>query len=78
MFLRRVRLDDDAYYTAFAPTSYYEGHQVELTTGISLFRFMRGLQVGGALALSRELNRHYQVKNDVTNLNLQFTIRRGF
>src|SRR6185503_8435849 len=31
VFLRRVRLDDDAYYTAFAPTSYYEGHQVELT-----------------------------------------------
>ena len=76
-FVQRVRYDDDAYYTLFKSET-TDGHQVEITGGMSVFRFVRGLQVGGLLAVSQQLNRHYVVNNDVTNLNLQLTIRRGY
>ena len=74
MFFQRVRYNDDAYYILFHNDD-YEGHQVELTAGCSLLRFVRGLELGGELSISRELNRYYVVHNDVTNLNLQLRAR---
>ncbi|MBI4500116.1 MAG: hypothetical protein HY700_03045 [Gemmatimonadetes bacterium] len=75
VFIQRVRYDDDAYYTLFGPTRYREGHQIELTGGLSLMRRVGKIDVTGAMALSRELNRYYVVENDVTNINLQFALR---
>jgi hypothetical protein len=31
--------------------------------------------VGASVALSREINRYYQVGSNVTNLNVQLTVR---
>ena len=70
MFLQRVRFDDDAYYRSFAPTLYYRGHQTELTAGVRAARFAGPLDLSARLSLSHQLNRHYQLDNDVTNLSL--------
>lgn len=70
-YLERVRYDNDAYYALFGPTQTYHGHDVELTVGVSALRFVGALNIGGAIALSRELNRQFETDRDATNLRLE-------
>lgn len=65
-----VRYDNDAYYDRFTFTT-PEGHDVELTLGLSAMRFIGDFTLGGVVAVSRELNRYFAVGNDVTNLHLE-------
>ena len=74
-FARRVRFDDDAYYASFAGTLGDTGQQTELSAGLHATRFVGPLDLSGSLTLSRELNRYYQVGNDVTNLMLTLGAR---
>lgn len=74
-FVQRVRFDDDAYYANFGSTLGDEGQQTELSFGLRGTRFVGPLDVSGSLALSRELNRYYQVGNDVTNVMLTLGAR---
>ena len=74
-FVQRVRFDDDAYYTSFAPTLGHEALFTELSAGLRATRFVGPLDVSGSLTLSRELNRYYQVGNDVTNVMLTLGAR---
>lgn len=75
VFARRIRFDDDAYYRLFAPPELREGHEVELTAGVSAFRFFGGLAVGGEISFSRMLNRYYIVGNDVTNVAASISLK---
>jgi len=61
VFLQRVRFDDDAYFSSFAPTLCYRGHQTELTAGVRAARFAGPLDLSARLSLSHQLNRHYQL-----------------
>ena len=74
-FLQRVRFDDDAYYGIFSPLQDYRSHQTEISGGLRGARFVGPLDISASLVLSRELNRYYQVRNDVTNLMLDLGIR---
>lgn len=74
VYAERVRYDNDTYYALFGPTDAYLGHDVELTIGLSALRFLGNFDLRGDLALSRELNRYFQVENDVTNLRAQVTV----
>ena len=49
-------------------------HDVELTLGLSALRFVGDFDLRGVLALSRELNRYFQVGNDATNLRAEVTL----
>ena len=70
-YIERVGYDNDAYYARFGPTRYYEGHNVEVTLGASAYRRVTDrLATSLLVRLTRELNRHYVVKNDVTNLHM--------
>ena len=68
--VQRIRFDDDAYYRSFAGPGLFLGQQTELTATLSAVRFVGPLDLSGSLAISRELNRHYEVKVDVTNAML--------
>ncbi len=70
-----MRYNDDEYYRQFGADRRREGHQVELTAGITALRFVSHFDIGGALLLSRQLNRYYEIGNDVTNLNLQLSVK---
>lgn len=76
LYAERVRYDNDAYYERFGPDPNiaYLGHDVELTLGLTAVRFIGDLDVGGVLAASRELNRYFQVRNDVTNLRAEVAV----
>lgn len=75
LFLQRVRFDNDAYLSIVTPELRFEGHDVELTAGLSALRFIHDFDVSGALALSRRLNRNFELRNDVWNLNAQVGVR---
>jgi hypothetical protein len=75
VYFERIRYDDDAYFANFGSRLTRAGHDVELTFGISTLRFVGPLDVGAAVALSRDLNRDFQVQNDVTNINAHITLR---
>jgi len=75
MFVQRVRYNDDAYYRMYGSPGGRDGHDVELTAGLSALRFVGSFDVGASVALSREINRYYQVGSNVTNLNVQLTVR---
>jgi hypothetical protein len=51
------------------------GHDVELTAGASVFRFVGRFDLGLDLAISRELNRYYQIGTNATNLTAKLTVR---
>lgn len=70
--LQRVRFDDDAFFRD--GLSRLE-HDVELTLGGSVFRFVGPVEVGGGLELSRRLNWYRVEENDVTNLNAKVVVR---
>jgi hypothetical protein len=72
--VERVRYDNDAYYDRFGPTETYRGHDVETTLGLTALRFVGDFDLVGVLAASHELNRYYQVTNNVTNLRAEFTV----
>lgn len=74
-FFERVRADDDAYFTIFSGTNNYVDHQVELTAGASLLRFVGDFDISAGLELSRMLNRYFQRRNDVTNLTAKLSLR---
>jgi hypothetical protein len=71
---QRVRFDDDAYYRSFAGPNLFRGQQTELTGTLSGSRSLGPLGLSAALALSRELNRHYEVLDDVTNVMLDLRV----
>ena len=76
-----MRFDDDAYFANFGSTFTRNGHDVEITAGISGFRFFGPVEVGADIALSRELNRNFQLRpvpDDVTNLRAVLTARWRF
>ncbi|HEY2825193.1 MAG TPA: capsule assembly Wzi family protein [Gemmatimonadales bacterium] len=73
-FIQRVVHNSDVYYEQFAAAERRAGHDIEVTAGISAFRFFPAFSAGGQLGVGRELNRNYIVNNDVTNLNLQITL----
>lgn len=75
LFAQRVRYDTDDYVRRFGPTRVQLGHDVELTAGVTALRFLGAFDVAGTLALSRELNRHATVGNDLTNLRGELTVR---
>ena len=74
-FVQRVRFDDDAYFRSFAALDTYHGHQTELSAGLRATQFMGPLDLSGSFTLSRELNRYYQVGNNVTNVMLTLGAR---
>jgi hypothetical protein len=74
IFLQRVTFNNDAYYTYFPKESFY-GHEVEMTLGGSVFRFVRDWEVGGGLAITRGYNRNYVEGVDAFNFNLQMQLR---
>jgi len=76
VYAERVRYDNDAYYDRFGPDPNiaYLGHDVELTLGLSALRFVGDFDLRGVLAASRELNRYFRVKNDVTNLRAELSV----
>lgn len=53
----------------------FHSHQVELTLGLSVLRFVGGFDVGASVELSRELNRYFRCENDVTNLTARLQTR---
>ncbi len=69
-----MRFDDDAYFATVGPALGREGHEVELTAGASVFRFVGPIDLGLSLSASRDLNRYFEVRNDLTNINAQLTI----
>lgn len=73
-FFQRVRYDDDAYYQLLGPIRRREGHNVELTGGVSVLRWLGDFRAALQLSLSRELNRHYVMRRDATNLNAVLTV----
>jgi hypothetical protein len=82
IFLERARTDDDyalfgdAGKSPFQGTSFpYDHQQVDLTLGISVFRFVGRLDVGGTLELTRELNRYFVRNADVSNVKFAWSIR---
>jgi len=81
VFLERVRYNDDAFFfgNVFAGLSNNAGlylyHQVDLTLGASVLRFVRAFDLGGSIELTRELNRYYLLGNDMTNVKLGATVR---
>ena len=74
IFLQRVTFNNDAYYT-LPTTTNNDGHQVEMTLGFSLLRFLRDWEVGSGLSFSREYNRYYIIGSDAININLQMQLR---
>lgn len=75
VFAQWLRRDNDAYYTRFAESLRFSGHDVELTGGISAVRFVHDLDIALTLAVSRELNRYYVVGDDVTNVHGRLSVR---
>jgi hypothetical protein len=74
LFLERVRFDDDAYFATVGPALGREGHEVELTVGLSVYRFVGPVDLGVSFSVSRDLNRYFEVRNDVTNVNAQLRV----
>lgn len=72
--LSRTRFDNDAYYRLYATTEGDQGHEVELSLGLSALRFVGPWDLGGTLVLSRELNRYFKIGNDVTNARFEVSI----
>lgn len=75
VFLERVRYNDDAYFQQFGDSLRRNGHDVEVTLGLSALRFVGDLDVGAALAVSRRLNFNFQLRNDVTNVNARISVK---
>jgi len=71
---QRVRFDDDAYYTSFSGPNLFRGQQTELSAALSAIRFLGPAEVSTSLAISRELNRHFEVLDDVTNVMLDLRV----
>jgi len=71
---QRVRFDDDAYYQSFSGPNAFRGQQTELTAALSALRFFGSADVSASLAVSRELNRHFEVLDDFTNLMLDVRV----
>jgi len=79
VFIQRVRFNDDFFQCGKEPAdcvSYYNrlSHDVELTFGASLLRFVRDLDIRGSIELSRRLNWHFLQDNDVTNVKLSLRV----
>jgi hypothetical protein len=74
-YFERIRYNDDVYYARYGPSRRREGHNVELTVGASVMRRLRHVQAGVSVGINRELNRHYIIGNDATNLNLALTLQ---
>jgi hypothetical protein len=75
VFAQRVRFDEDTYYRLYGTTRRREGHNVELTIGGSMLHFVGQAELGIGVELSRELNRHYVIRNDATNLGATLRVR---
>ena len=82
LFVQRVRTDDD--YALFGDAGQspfrtlpfaYDRQQVDLTLGVSVFRFVRNLDLGGTLELTRELNRYFVRGADVSNVKLTWSVK---
>jgi hypothetical protein len=74
--LRRVH-DNDTYYQlreSGVITGAYQ-NDVEYTLGVRGRLFLGSLEVGGSVAWSRELNRYYEFRNDVTNWHGSVSLR---
>lgn len=74
-YLRREVLNNDAYYAQFAPDLGFCCHDVPLTFGADVFRFAGDVELGAGAAVTHRLNRYYEYKNDVWNLNLSLSAR---
>jgi len=74
-YLQRVRWNDDAYYRMYGRPGGRDGHDVELTAGGSLLRFVGRVDVGLELAVSREINRYYQIGTNATNVTVKWTLQ---
>lgn len=75
----RVRYNDDAFFDLKNGVPFnYLMHQVDLTVGISTYRFAGGLDLGGSIELTRRLNQYFERDADTTNLKLTLSLtRRG-
>jgi hypothetical protein len=69
--------DNDTYYQlreSGVITGAYQ-NDVEYTLGVRGRLFLGSLEVGGSVAWSRELNRYYEFRNDVTNWHGSVSLR---
>lgn len=71
VFLQRVRFNDDYYFDNFDRRNF---HDTEITIGGSMYRFLGPVDAGVELQLNRRLNWHYVLRNDATNVRLQFNV----
>ena len=67
VFIERVRFNDDYYFSTFRTRG---RHDMELTLGASIYRFIGGVDISGTVQLSRRLNWNFVLDNDVTNVKL--------
>ena len=74
VFIQRVRFNDDYLFQNFPDRGL---HDVELTLGASVLRFVRTLDWGATIELSRRLNWKFQRRNDVTNVKLGLRVGWG-
>ena len=71
-FVGRQVHDNDAYY---AQVQDYRRNDVSLTIGVTGLLFVRGFDVGGSLAWTKEYNRYFVLRDDRTNLGFHLSVR---
>ena len=74
-FFQRHVIDNDALFAIVSSSEKFSLHDVALTFGATAELFLGEFAVSGSLAFTRELNRYYQFKNDVTNVASTFAVR---
>lgn len=75
LYIERIRYDDDYSVVALSTVVYgYISQQVDLIAGFNFLRFSGALDWGGALELTRQLNRNFIRENNVTNVKLSFNL----
>ncbi|MBX9928411.1 MAG: capsule assembly Wzi family protein [Gemmatimonadaceae bacterium] len=77
VFVERIRYDDDYAFPANRGKGAEGGflnHQLDLTAGASWLHFGTVFDVGGNVEVTRQWNRYYRLRNDLTNLRLGLTL----
>lgn len=69
--------DNDRYYSWLKGQVLWYLHEVELGFGAEALLFVKGFEIGGAVAYARLLNKDYLFKNDETNVNVTVSLRRS-
>ena len=74
-FFQRHVIDNDAFFAIVASTQNFSIHDVAFTFGASAEVFAGEFAISANLEYTRELNRYYDLRNDVTNIGSRFAIR---